>query len=281
MLLRFEERLSDSPFVERIWRTQSERAGSFISLALSHWQMCIWRYDGKTTLTVRGPETKATPSPVPENAEYIGIVFKLGTFMPHLPASNLVDGATNLPEATSKSFWLNSASWQFPDYENVDTFVDRLMRDGLLVREPVVDATLQGHLTDLSLRSTQRRFLRATGLSHSAVYQIERARRATILLRQGVSILDTVQEAGYADQPHLTRSLKYFSGQTPAQIIDANRSEQLSFLFKTAPITGDTMQMVNNQSREDLHEKANRLGVPDIGRRYGSAREMAVSLHQR
>src|SRR5258708_11973162 len=191
MLLRFEERLSDSPFVERIWRTQSERAGSFISLALSHWQMCIWRYDVKTTLTVRGPETKATPSPVPENAEYIGIVFKLGTFMPHLPASNLVDGARNLPEATSKSFWLNSASWQFPDYENVDTFVDRLMRDGLLVLEPVVDATLQGHLTDLSLRSTQRRFLRASGLSLSPFYQIDLTPLPTLLLLQEDSYLHT------------------------------------------------------------------------------------------
>jgi methylphosphotriester-DNA--protein-cysteine methyltransferase len=39
------------------------------------------------------------------------------------------------------------------------------------------------------------------------------------LLQQGVSILDTVDQAGYFDQPHLTRALKHLMGQTPAQII--------------------------------------------------------------
>jgi hypothetical protein len=231
VLLNFEERLSDSPFVERVWRTRSERAGSFISLALSHWQMCIWTHNGKTNVTVRGPETRATNVYCPSDTEFFGIVFKLGTFMPHLPASNLVDGETTLPEATHKSFWLHSDIWQFPNYDNADTFVNWLVRDGLLVREPIVDTALHGYLKELSLRSVQRRFLRATGLSHGSIRQIERARQATILLKQGVSILDTVDQLGYADQPHLTRALKYFSGQTPAQLIST--SEQLSFLFKT------------------------------------------------
>ena len=181
--------------------------------------MVVTRQNDKLNLTVRGPETKATPSPVPEDAEFFGITFKLGTFMPHLPASHLVDGTVTLLEATSQSFWLNGSAWQFPDYENADTFVDRLMRDGLLTREPVVEAALHGQLRDLSLRSVQRRFLRAIGLTHGAILQIERARQAMNLLQQGVSILDAVAQAGYADQPHLTRSLKRFIGQTPAQII--------------------------------------------------------------
>jgi len=235
MLFTFDERPSDSPFVERIWRTHSERAGSFLSLAMSHWEMVVTRHNGKTTLTVRGPETKATPLHCPADGEWLGIRFKLGTFMPDLAASNLVDEAVNLPNAASQSFWLQGSAWQFPDFENADTFVDRLVRDGLLVREPVVDAALQGQLKDLSLRTALRHFLRTTGLTQSAVRQIERARYATILLQQGVSILDAVYEAGYFDQPHLTRSLKYLIGQTPTQIMDRSRSEQLSFLYKTAP----------------------------------------------
>jgi methylphosphotriester-DNA--protein-cysteine methyltransferase len=86
------------------------------------------------------------------------------------------------------------------------------------------------------LRTAQRHFLRTTGLTHGAVRQIERARRATTLLQDGVSILDAVHEAGYFDQPHLTRSLKHFIGRTPAQIMDRNRSGQLSFLYKTASL---------------------------------------------
>lgn len=194
------------------------------------------RHNGKTTVTVRGPETKATPLHCSADGEWLGIRFKMGTVMPHLPASTLLDDAVNLPDAGSRSFWLQGSAWQFPDFENADTFVDHLVRDGLLVRDPVVDAALQGQLKDLSVRTAQRHFLRTTGLTQSAVRQIERARYATILLQQGRSILDAVYEAGYFDQTHLTRSLKRFIGQTPTQIMDSSRSEQLSFLYKTAPL---------------------------------------------
>lgn len=237
MLLTFEDRASDSPFVERIWRSQSQHPGTFHSIAMSHWEMVVTRYNGNTILTVRGPESKATTLNLSTmGAEWLGIRFKVGTVMPYLQASGLVDENVNLPDASSKSFWLNGSAWQFPTYENADTFVDRLVRQGLLVHNPVVETALRGQLKDLSIRTARRHFLRTTGLTRSTIRQIERARYATILLQQGVSILDVVYEAGYFDQPHLTKSLKYFIGQTPTQIMEKNESEQLSFLYKTTPL---------------------------------------------
>jgi len=218
-----EDRPADSSFVERIWRGHSERAGSFISRAVSQWEMVVTRQHGAVTLTVRGPETKATPAPVPEDAEWVGITFKLGALMPHLPPNALVDGAVDLPDATRRSFWLHGAAWPFPDYGTADTFVERLVREGLLVRDPVVEAALHGRPPDLSVRSVQRRVVRATGLTQCAIGQIERARAAAALLEHGVSILDTVDQAGYVDQPHLTRSLKRLIGHTPAHIIGTSR----------------------------------------------------------
>lgn len=235
MSIIFEDRPSDSPFVERIWRSRCESAGTFLSLALNRCQLVVWHEHGKTNFTVRGPETKATRIDCPVHDEFVGILLTCGTFMAPLPAGKLVDEAATLPDATSRSFWLNGSAWEYPGYENADTFVDRLVREGLLVREPVVDAALHGQLNDLSLRSAQRRFLRATGLTQGAVRQIERARYATSLLREGVSILDTVAQAGYFDQPHLTRAMRYFIGQTPTQISGKRSSEQLSFLYKTRP----------------------------------------------
>jgi hypothetical protein len=234
MLFTFEERLSDSPFVERIWQAQSERAGSFLSVAASQWEMVVSKYHDETTMTVRGPETKATSMDVTlVGAEFFGIVFKYGAFMPHFPVSHLVDGDVDLPDASSKSFWLNGSAWQFPNYENADTFVNRLVRESLLDCDPIIEPVLRGEPQDLSLRSVQRRFLQATGLTQSSIRQIERARYATILLQQGTSILDTVEQAGYADQAHLTRALKYLIGKTPAQIINKSEPEQMSLLFKT------------------------------------------------
>jgi len=99
------------------------------------------------------------------------------------------------------------------------------VRDGLLVSDPVVKAALQDELPEMSSRTVRHRFLRATGLGQSHIRQMKRAQRAEALLQQGVSILDTVYEAGYYDQPHLTRSLKQFIGYTPAQIIRLSKPE--------------------------------------------------------
>ena len=240
----FEERPSDSLFVETIWRTQSERAGSFISVAAIHWEIVVTRHNDKESITVRGPETKATLADCPANAEFFGIIFKLGTFLPPLPPGNLLDRRdATLPEAAGKSFWLNGSTWQLPNYDNAETFVNRLVRESLLVRDGMVVAALQNQLhQDLTIRSVRRRFVRATGLTLTDIRQIERARQAMTLLQRGVSILDAVFEAGYFDQPHMTRSLKRFVGQTPAQIASTNLSEHVSFLYKTDPLCGDMIQ---------------------------------------
>ncbi|MDQ6661451.1 MAG: AraC family transcriptional regulator [Chloroflexota bacterium] len=231
-----DERLSDSPFVERVWRAHSEGTDPLLSLAQSCWQIVVTTYDGKMSLTVRGPETKATPlGDCPTDREWFGILFQLGTFLPHLPARNLVNGDLTLPQASRKTVWLSGSTFQFPTYENADTFVDWLVREGLLVCEPVVGAALQGQLKDLSLRSVQRRFVHSTGVTRSTICQIERARYATLLLKQGVSIRHTILETGYFDQAHLTRSMKCFIGQTPAQILGQSQPEQLSYLYKTKP----------------------------------------------
>ncbi|MEP7291893.1 MAG: AraC family transcriptional regulator, partial [Chloroflexota bacterium] len=143
MVFFFEGRPSDSPLVEGIWRTRSEGGGSFTSSAASNFEMVVTKQKGITTLTLRGPETMASPAPIPEDAEFFGITFKLGTFMPHMSASSLVNGSTNLPEITNQSFWLMGAAWQFPTFDNADTFVRRLVRERLLVRDEVVGAILQ------------------------------------------------------------------------------------------------------------------------------------------
>jgi hypothetical protein len=220
-LFTLERRAACSPFVEETWHTRSEPESSFISVAACHWKMVVTRQWGAARLTVRGPETKATTVPIPEDAEFFGIEFTLGTYMPSLQPGRLVDRSLTLPQATHRSFWLNGSAWEYPGPDNADAFVDRLVRAGLLVHDPVAAAAaaLQGDVTGLSTRSVERRVSRATGLTRGAVRQIRRAETAVELLTQGASALDVAHGAGYADQPHLTRSLKRFIGQTPSQIV--------------------------------------------------------------
>jgi AraC-like DNA-binding protein len=225
MNLIFEERPSDSPFIETVWRSHSESAGSFTSRASCHGEMVLTRFQGRVDMTLRGPETAATCAEFPAGADWIGFKFRLGAYMPHLPPSILRDrNDALLPQATSQSFWLNDAAWQFPEYENVEVFVARLVRSHLLVCDPVIEAVLLDECEDVSIRSIQRHFLQATGLTHTTVRQIERARYAFSLLEQNLPILDTVAQAGYYDQPHLTKSLKHLMGITPAQFARMTQS---------------------------------------------------------
>jgi hypothetical protein len=218
MFPHFIERPSDSPFVERVWMTQSERAASFTSISTVFWSMVISKWRGHITISLHGPETGATCKEFPAEGEWFGIMFKLGTFVPDMLPGSFIDGHIVLPDTAGRSFLLGHSVWQFPNYENADTFVDRLVRAGSLVHEPIMNAVHQGQSPSLSLRTVQYRFLRSTGLSQRTIRQIERARYAAALLKQGASIFDTVCEAGYSDQPHLTRSLKHFIGLTPSEI---------------------------------------------------------------
>ena len=217
-IFQLEERDADSPLIDAVWRTSSAPHQSFISIAAAHWQIVVWSQAGETHLTVRGPETKATAVPIPANAEFIGVRFRLGAFMPDLPVLSLVDRDLTFPRSVGNSFRFNGSTFECPTYDNIDAFVTKLAREGLLISDPVVSDVLRGREPDLCRRSIERRVRRATGLTLGAIRQIERAKKAAELLDRGATILDVVMRAGYADQAHLTRSLKRFMGQTPAQI---------------------------------------------------------------
>lgn len=227
MKFDFDIRPSESPLVESVWRIETMAQGeTFISTAESRWEMVITKQLGKFTLSIRGPETKATPTPIPVgHVEYLGIIFKRGVFMPHFPKQKLVNDAVHLPQSARDAFTVVGGVFEIPTFENADAFILRMLRNELLTHDPVVDDVLRGRTQGLSVRSLQRRFLHVTGLTYKLIQQIDRARQAMELLQAGRPILDVVYEAGYFDQPHMTRSLKLFAGQTPSEIVKESQTE--------------------------------------------------------
>ena len=225
MSLSFEQRSSDSPYIESVTRGWTLSEGMTIRPAEINWHMVFIKHPGGVRALAVGPLTTSGIASWGADAEILWIKFKLGVFMPHLPTKNYLDEEQSLSDASSERFWWRGAVRQFPDFENVETFIDRLVREDDLVRDPVVNAALQDHPLDLSPRTLRHRFLQATGQTQSHIRQYERAIKAASLLRHGVPILDTVFEIGYFDQPHMTRALKQFIGYTPAQIIRASQPE--------------------------------------------------------
>ncbi|GAA2078517.1 AraC family transcriptional regulator [Actinomadura alba] len=234
MGLEFEDRSSESPYVERVWRSRSAGLDRMTSVATAHWNLVVWEEAGQARAAVQGPETRASMAPVPPDTTFFGIRFALGTTLPWLPIQQVVDGDLELPDVTRRRLWLDGAHWPLPDYDNAEHFVRRLVRAGVLVRDLVVALVLDGGTVELSIRSVRRHFVRATGLTSETIRQIERARQAASLLRDGSSIGDLTHDLGYFDHPHLARSLSRFIGRTATQL-RRQPQDQVSLLYKPWP----------------------------------------------
>ncbi|MGN9912926.1 helix-turn-helix domain-containing protein [Phytohabitans sp. LJ34] len=238
MPLENEDRPSDSPYIHRVWRSHASGVARMTSVATSNWEIVFWRWEGGLHAAVRGPETTVTSVDVGDGAESWGITFAHGSSMPHLPPARLVDSALESPHATATTFLLRGDEWPVPDFDSAEQFVARLVREGVLVRDPLVDEVVAGGSPEVGTRSVQRRVAAATGLTQGSIRQIERARQAAILLTEGRTPLEVVDLLGYYDQPHLARSLQRFIGRTATELRRPEPAEPLSLLYKIEDTAG-------------------------------------------
>src|SRR3981081_2999359 len=121
-----ENRIEPSDFVERIWRTEGVPDKAMISVAVPHWQIVVVKSSRvPTSVFVRGPETKASIVGIPKDAEFIGIEFKLGTFIPALAVEALVDVGRELDAASRTKVNVAGSNWEIPCVEYFRRLVTR------------------------------------------------------------------------------------------------------------------------------------------------------------
>jgi len=231
-MLEVEHRPSDSPYVARVWRGYISGAERMTSVATSNWELVIWEEDGVVQGGIRGPETSASVAQVPSDSESFGITFSHGTSISRLPMAGLVDSHQEFPHVTAGVFVFRGEEWALPEFDDAEVLVTRLVRGGVIVRDPLVADVVAGDESRLGARSVQRRVSAATGLSQNAIRQIERSRQAAVLIGEGVPSAEVVHRLGYYDQPHLARSLTRYIGRTATQL-RRDAVEPLSLLYKT------------------------------------------------
>jgi hypothetical protein len=232
MVIAFHDRSSESPDIERVWRAYSDTVDRMTSIATAHWTLVAWRAEREWRVAVQGPETGATTAPVPPETEFVGIRLSLGTALERLPTDRLVNRGIEFPDVSGHSVRILGCAVPLPDYDRAEDFVQRLVRAGVLVRDPMVRDVLRGWPPDATVRTVRRHFLSAAGLTPGVVRQIERAREAAMLIRNGAPIADIAHDLGYYDQPHLARSLGRFVGHTATEL-RTGASGQMSVLYKT------------------------------------------------
>jgi hypothetical protein len=165
-----------------------------------------------------GLTTSAVTHAFAEGDEILSIAFKPHSFMSLMPGETMRDEGVVLPAIGQDRFWLGSDVMEIPSLDNVDGFVGKLLQRGIVEDNRLVASVVSGHPMAMSERTMQRHFLKTTGLTYKAFTQIERAQKAISLLQQGRPAADVAFALGYADQPHMIRSLKAIMGQTPRDI---------------------------------------------------------------
>ncbi|MGY0503137.1 helix-turn-helix domain-containing protein [Nocardia sp. FBN12] len=188
------------------------------SVATETWGLVFWEQQGVPHAAVTGPEVATGTAPVPEGADFVGIQFAVGTSLRAVTATSLVDSGIVLPDVSTRGFWLDGERWETPGADDAEALVERLVGQGVVVRDALVADTLRGLTPAITERTLERRFRAATGLTQGAVRQIERARTAALLLSAGEVPGDVIDKLGYYDEPHLARALRRFVGRTARQL---------------------------------------------------------------
>jgi len=98
----------------------------------------------------------------------------------------------------------------------------RAFMEALLAVNVRVDAAARA--AGRSREHAARRFREWFGISPAGFVREQRLRRALAILRSDASLAQVATQAGYADQPHLTRSMRDALAMTPARLRREGRS---------------------------------------------------------
>ncbi|HVI69512.1 MAG TPA: helix-turn-helix domain-containing protein [Magnetospirillaceae bacterium] len=216
-------RSSGALLVKEVRKSMAITTGKELITPDGCWDIMVYKHQGSTkVMLVSSP--LVSPAEVPHFAgqEMLVITFEPGAFIfAQLPLT--VAGMHELSLVGKRSFWLGSSVIEIPNFENADTFADRLRRDGFLINDTVVENALVGKSDEQQSRTRQRHFRRVMGMSLVYFRQIERANAAADRLRRGSPILQVAHDLGYSDQFHMANSLRRILGQTPSALRRATK----------------------------------------------------------
>lgn len=120
-------------------------------------------------------------------------------------------------------FHYEGYDFPLPTMKNAEHLIDLLVERGILRSDEVIEGVLGKKERADSKRSVQTHFRKITGITKKDFEQIQRARDAVRLLKQGDKPADVATKVGYADQAHMINSLKKIMGRLPSNVNDIHK----------------------------------------------------------
>ena len=219
-----KSRTSSHPFIDTVWKSHNLTDGVYLATPDGSWDIIVgFDVNNRPSGIIAGQATKPMRVPYTAGTRSVVVSFAAGVFMPQLPASELLDSVRPLNIIDDGHFELFGHIIPFPTFETAEEMVNEMVRLGILQHDDLVDSALRGTEKATSKRSSQRRFLKATGTTRKQLEQIERAKEAVRLLKQGKTPIEAAADAGYADQPHMAKSIKKIMHSKPSNVNDIHK----------------------------------------------------------
>lgn len=217
----YEVKQSNSPLINCTWHAIAESDDIYTDAANEYWSLGFARHrDGRFSVDLFGPSLQPRALGGHAGEEYWGVEFNAHIVLKGMHKKSILNASTPLP-VTDNHMTIGDHSYEIPTFDALESFTKQLEEDGIIINNQHIFRAMEGDETGFSQRSRQRHFVNTTGLTRKQIEQLKRARQAFYLLQSGHSPTDAAHLAGYADQSHMTRSLKLLRGETPAQIIAA------------------------------------------------------------
>ena len=221
MIASRRRRASDSKLVAGVSLVTYDGLGPDTCLPDGLWDIVIQRHAGTVTVLQAGLNTRPIELAYEAGDEHLSISFKPGVVMPRLPGERMVDRTVVRPTVSKRAFALDGDILEIPTFENAEGLVEALVRKGIVVCDDFVGDEAEDRPTAASLRTVQRHFQWALGVTPKHLQQMQRACQAVAMLQQGRPAVQVAADLDYADQPHMTRSLRRFTGRTPVEIANS------------------------------------------------------------
>lgn len=215
---------SSHPLIDTVWATKNLEDGVYVATPDGSWDLIVLvQPDGSKSMMLTGQATKPMNVPYKKGTNSVVISFAPGAYTPAYPSKKLVDSFEMLPSKDADHFALADHIFAYPTFEAAEELVEQMIAVGILLADPIVYGASRGVPKASSSRSEQRHFVENTGLRPKDFAQIERAQEAVRQLKKGKKPRDVAADAGFADQPHLAKSLKKIMGARPSDVSNIHK----------------------------------------------------------
>jgi len=218
-----KKRHSPNPYIDRVWHTKNTSDGVYLATPDGSWDLIVGiGTDGSRTMMLTGQATEPAYVPYTAGTSAVVISFAAGAYLPHIKGGALLNSTESLP-VSGDNFRLAGHNFKLPTYQSAESLVEKMVQAGVLKNNSIVEASLSGKPKAASRRAVQRHFKDTTGVAQKTLQQIHQAQHAVQLLQQGKNPTQAAMDAGYTDQPHLTKSLKRIMHKKPSNVDDVHK----------------------------------------------------------